>query len=91
MIRKIFDILKTILLLLFMILIIFFAIKNNEIVKIDLIFYKVVEIRLFLLIIFCLSIGCIIGIILSSFQLISNFIKYKIKKFQERKISDNKN
>ncbi len=74
--NKILDITKTILIFLLILFIIFFSIVNSEIIKINFDFFPfnfVVEIRVFLLIIFCFSLGFLCGIAATSYSLI---IKY---------------
>ncbi|MDD2839697.1 MAG: LapA family protein [Rickettsiales bacterium] len=88
---KIINILKLALLFLIIMFIIFFSIINSEIVKINVNFFpfhSIIEIRIFLLIIFCFSLGFLCGILASTYSLILKHIenfkeKRKIKKLQK--------
>ena len=80
MLKKILDILKTSILILYILYIIFFAIENSEVVKLSLIFTKI-EIRLFLIIALSIAFGYLLGILTSSFKIIGNyFTRLKDKK-----------
>ena len=83
--KKILDIIKTILIFLLILFIIFFSIVNSEIIKINFDFFPfnfVVEIRVFLLIIFCFSLGFLCGMATTSYSLI---IKY-FENLKDKKI-----
>lgn len=86
--KKILDITKTILVFLLILFIIFFSIVNSEIIKINFDFFPfnfVLEIRVFLLIIFCFSIGFLSGIAATSYTLIIKYFKsLKDKKMVEK-------
>lgn len=76
--KKFFDIIKTILLLFFILFIIFFAINNSETVKISFNLFPFnynIEIRLFLLIILCVAVGFILGIVVMSYDLILKYLQ----------------
>lgn len=93
--NKILDIVKTILIFLLILFIVFFSIVNSEIIKINFDFFPfnfVIEIRVFLLIIFCFSMGFLFGITATSYSLIKKYFEnFKDKKKVEKLENDIKN
>ena len=93
--NKVLDVVKTILIFLLILFIIFFSIVNSEIIKINFDFFPfnfVVEIRVFLLIIFCFSMGFLFGITATSYSLIKKYLEnFKDKKKVEKLEKDMKN
>lgn len=99
--KKILDITKAIFVFLLILFIIFFSIVNSDIIKINFDFFPfnfVVEIRLFLLIIFCFSIGFLSGIAATSYTLILKYFenmkdRRKVEKLEKhiKNIEVNKN
>ena len=89
--RKIINILKIILLFIIILFVVFFSIVNSDIIKVNFNFFpfhSIVEIRTFLLIIFCFCIGFLCGILASSYSLVLKHIenfkeKRKVKKLQK--------
>ena len=81
--KKILEITKVILIFLLLLFIIFFSIMNSEIIKINFDFFPlnfILEIRIFLLIIFCFAIGFLTGIAVTSYSLLKKYfenVKYK--------------
>lgn len=88
--KNIFNIAKTILFFLIILFVIFFSIVNSEIVKINFDFFPfnfILEIRLFLLIIFCFCLGFICGIATTSYKLVGKYFenlgeKRKVQKLE---------
>ena len=89
--KKIYYILKTLILILFLLFIILFAIENGELIKVNLIFFRTIEIRVFFLIILCFSIGFIAGILTSSYKMLLNFFELLKEKRKNKKLEGNKN
>lgn len=97
---KILNIVKIVFLFLIILFIIFFSIINSQLVKINFDIFPfnfTLEIRLFLLIIFCLVVGFLLGIATTSWGLLKKHIesignKKKLEKL-EKQINDlnNKN
>lgn len=93
--NKILNIVKIVFLLLLILFIVFFSITNSQIVKINFDIFPfnfILEIRLFLLIIFCFSIGFLVGIATTSFSLLKKHLenmrdKRKVNKL-ERQINN---
>lgn len=84
--KNIWNIIKTILIFILILFIIFFSIVNSEIVKVNFDFFPfnfVLEIRLFLLIILCFFVGFISGIASTSYKIL---IKYFENLKERRKI-----
>lgn len=89
--KKFLNILKTILIFIIILFIIFFSIVNSDIVKINFDFFPfnfIIEIRLFLLIIFCFSMGFLCGILATSYSLILKYFenlknKRKVEKLEK--------
>lgn len=98
--NKILNIIKIVFLFLIILFIVFFSITNSQLVKINFDIFPfnfALEIRLFLLIIFCLVAGFLLGITATSWSLLKKHIenisnKKKVEKL-EKQISDlnNKN
>lgn len=88
---KVLNILKIVLYFLLLLLIVLFSIMNSDLIDVSFDFFPfnfVIQIRLFLLIIFCFVIGFLMGIITGVFSIISkNFKNWKnerkIKKMEE--------
>lgn len=93
--NKILSIIKIILLFLLILFIVFFSIMNSQPVKINFDIFPlnfVMEIRLFLLIILCFSVGFLVGIATTSMSLLKKHFetskeKKKVDKL-EKQISD---
>jgi uncharacterized membrane protein YciS (DUF1049 family) len=81
---KIINVIKMALLFVIVLCVVFFSIMNSEVVKINLNFapfHHTIEIRIFLLIIFCFIAGFLCGILASTYSL---FIKC-IENFREKR------
>ena len=92
--KKFFDLIKLVLFFLFIIFIVFFAIENSDKVKINFLFpfyeENIIEIRVFLLIVFSFSIGFICGIFSMSFKLFNYIFMLWKEKRKNKKIIDKK-
>ncbi len=76
--KKFFEVLKTLLIFIVILFIIFFSIVNSEIIKVNFDFFPfnfVLEIRVFLLIIFSFCIGFLFGIAATSYSLMIKFFE----------------
>ena len=65
---------------------------NSEVIKVDLnflMFSHIVEVRLFLLIIICFSVGFLFGTILSSYKLFLKHIETFKEKRKNKKLQEN--
>ncbi len=86
--KKILEIIKTILIFAIILFIIFFSIVNSDIIKINFDFFPfnfIVEIRVFLLIIICFCLGFICGIATTSYSLLIKHLEnFKNKRKAEK-------
>lgn len=90
--NKILNIIKIILLFLLILFIVFFSIMNSQLVKINFDIFPlnfVIEIRLFLLIILCFSVGFLVGIATTSMSLLKKHFetskeKRKVDKLEKQ-------
>lgn len=92
--KKILEVIKIILLFLVILLVVFFSIMNSEIVKLNFAFFPfdfVLEIRVFLLVIFCFCIGFISGIAATSYTLVKKYFENLKSKKRLEKLEKNLN
>jgi len=87
--KKIINILKITLLFIIILFFVFFSIMNSDIIKVNFNFFpfhSVVEIRIFLLIIFCFCAGFLCGIVANSYSLMLKHIENFKEKRKNKKL-----
>lgn len=90
--KKIFEIVKTFLIFLIILFVIFFSVVNNEIIKINFDFFpfnSIIEMRLFLVVIFSFCFGFLVGLLSTSYSFLKKFFeniknKRKVSKLEKQ-------
>lgn len=86
---KIFNILKITCIFILILFVVFFSIRNSDLIKINFDFFPfshTIEIRVFLLIIFCFCTGFLCGILATSYSLILKHIENFKEKRKNKKL-----